>query len=186
MNYVSKNISINLKKIRHAKKMSLDDMSEQTGVSKSMLGQIERGESNPTVETLAKIVSGLRIGFEDLMDEPREPVYHVGYDEMIPTKDVSGQYKVYTYFSFTKNRKFEIYMIEIEPGGAYESGSHGEKTEEYITVVEGDLTMTISGEEYLVRNKDAMRFDSDVKHVYMNKGSKKVVLMVYFVFHSKV
>lgn len=186
MNYISKNISMNLKRIRLAKKMSLDDMSEQTGVSKSMLGQIERGESNPTIETLAKIVSGLRIGFDDLIEEPHNPVYQVAYDEMIPTKDSNGQYKVYTYFSFSKNRKFEIYMIEIEPGGAYESGSHGEKTEEYITVVEGELTMVVSGTEYRLRTKDAMRFDSDTRHVYMNKGSKKLVIMVYFVFHPKM
>ena len=186
MNQLDKNIAVNLKRIRKSKNMSLDMLAEKTGVSKSMLGQIERGESNPTVDTLAKIVSGLRISFEDLMDEPHEPVYQVGYDEMIPTKDVSGQYKVYTYFSFTKNRKFEIYMIEIEPGGAYESGSHGEKTEEYITVVEGELTMIIGGTEYMVHTRDAMRFDSDTRHIYMNKGNRKVVVMVYFVFHPKM
>ncbi len=44
MDYLSKNISINLKKLRLGKKMSLDDVAEQTGVSKSMLGQIERGD----------------------------------------------------------------------------------------------------------------------------------------------
>ena len=186
MNYISKNISINLKKIRMAKKMSLDDMAEQTGVSKSMLGQIERGESNPTVDTLAKIGSGLWISFDDLLDEPHEPVYQVGYDEMIPTKDVSGQYKVYTYFSFTKERKFEIYMIELEPGGSYESGSHGEKTEEYITVIQGELTMSVSGKEYKVGMHDAMRFDSDTRHIYMNRGNEKTRIMVYFLFHPKM
>lgn len=186
MNYISKNISINLKKIRLAKKMSLDDMAEQTGVSKSMLGQIERGESNPTVDTLGKIVSGLRITFDDLIDEPHEPVYQVGYDEMVPTKCVNGQYKVYTYFSFSKNRKFEIYLIEIEPGGEYESGSHGEKTEEYITVMQGELTMSVSGNEYKMHSRDAMRFDSDTKHIYMNSGKEKTIILVYFVFRPKM
>ena len=46
MDYINRNVSINLKNIRKSKKMSLDVVSEQTGVSKSMLGQIERGESN--------------------------------------------------------------------------------------------------------------------------------------------
>ena len=83
-------------------------MAEQTGVSKSMLGQIERGESNPTIETLAKIVSGFRITFDDLIEEPDESVYQVDYRDMIPTKHLDGKYKVYTYFSFVKHRKFEI------------------------------------------------------------------------------
>ena len=61
MDYLNKNISINLKTIRREKGMSMDEVAEQTGVSKSMLGQIERGEANPTIGTLGKIVSGLRV-----------------------------------------------------------------------------------------------------------------------------
>ena len=56
MDTIDKNISINLRKIRKEQNMSLDMLSERTLVSKSMLGQIERGESNPTVATIAKIV----------------------------------------------------------------------------------------------------------------------------------
>lgn len=43
MDYLNDNIAINLKRIRAARGISLDVVSEQTGVSKSMLGQIERG-----------------------------------------------------------------------------------------------------------------------------------------------
>ena len=52
MDAMSSMISANLKRIRKEKKLSLDAVSEMTGVSKSMLGQIERGESSPTVATL--------------------------------------------------------------------------------------------------------------------------------------
>lgn len=54
MDAMSSRISENLRQIRKEKKLSLDSMAEQTGVSKSMLGQIERGESSPTVATLWK------------------------------------------------------------------------------------------------------------------------------------
>ena len=60
MDTIDKNISINLRKIRKEQNMSLDMLSERTLVSKSMLGQIERGESNPTITTIAKICEGLR------------------------------------------------------------------------------------------------------------------------------
>ena len=60
MNQLDKNIAVNLKRIRKSRNMSLDMLAEKTGVSKSMLGQIERGESNPTVATIAKIVDGIR------------------------------------------------------------------------------------------------------------------------------
>lgn len=61
MSMLDKNIAANLKRIRKAKNMSLDRMAEQTGVSKSMLGQIERGESNPTVSTIGKIIEGIKV-----------------------------------------------------------------------------------------------------------------------------
>ena len=52
MTQLDKNIALNLKRIRKSKNMSLDMLAERTGVSKSTLGQIERGESNPTVSTI--------------------------------------------------------------------------------------------------------------------------------------
>ena len=73
MGQIEMNIASNLKKIRKSRNMSLDMMAEETGVSKSMLGQIERGESNPTVSTIGKIVEGIKIAFDDLLYIPEEP-----------------------------------------------------------------------------------------------------------------
>ena len=61
MDYLSKNVAVNLKRTRQARGMSLDQVAEQTGVSKSMLAQIERGTANPSLGVLGKITSGLRI-----------------------------------------------------------------------------------------------------------------------------
>ena len=55
MDYLSNNVAVNLKRIRKSKSMSLDQVSEQTGVSKSMLAQIERGTANPSLGVLGKI-----------------------------------------------------------------------------------------------------------------------------------
>ena len=74
MSQLDKNIAVNLKRIRKSKNMSLDMLAEKTGVSKSMLGQIERGESNPTVATIAKIVDGIRVPFEELIYPKTESV----------------------------------------------------------------------------------------------------------------
>ena len=70
MDYLSHNIAVNLKRIRTSKGMSLDVVAEQTGVSKSMLAQIERGTANPSIGVLGKIVSGLRLDFNELIQTP--------------------------------------------------------------------------------------------------------------------
>lgn len=53
---IHKKIGKNLQEIRKSRGLSLDQVSEMSGVSKGMLGQIERGESNPTISVLWKIV----------------------------------------------------------------------------------------------------------------------------------
>lgn len=170
MDYLNQNISINLKKIRMARGYSLDLVAEQTGVSKSMLGQIERGEANPTIGTLGKIVSGLRVSLADLVETPGESVYPVCKEWLIPTKEVPDKYRVYTYFPYEKERNFELYVIEVEPGAVYCSGAHGENTKEYVIVETGELLLRVAGEDYLIKAGDAIRFDSDKEHEYRSHG----------------
>ena len=76
--------------------MSLDIVAEQTGVSKSMLAQIEKGNANPSIGVLGKIVSGLRLDFNDLIETPPLDSFIVRVNEMIPTKEMMGKYKVWT------------------------------------------------------------------------------------------
>lgn len=180
MDYLNQNIAANLKKIRLARGYSLDLVAEQTGVSKSMLGQIERGEANPTIGTLGKIVSGLRVELADLVETPGESVYPVCREWLIPTKEAEGQYRVYTYFPYEKERNFELYVIEIEPGAVYKSGAHGENTKEYVIVERGRLLLKVDGESYLVGSGDAIRFDSDKDHEYHNGGQELLRLVSIF------
>ena len=116
MDYLSHNIAINLKRIRKAKAMSLDVVAEQTGVSKSMLATIEKGDANPSIGVLGKIMSGLRVDLQDLTQVPQGDVYLVDVENLEPTKKVPGQYKVWTCFPIADNRMVEIYRIDIEPG----------------------------------------------------------------------
>ena len=120
--YLSHNVAVNLKRIRTSKGMSLDVLSEQTGVSKSMLAQIEKGTANPSLGVLGKITSGLRIEFQELIDAPPMESCLVTPDQMTPTKEMIGEYKVWTCFPYEDNHQLEIYRIDIEPGGKYISG----------------------------------------------------------------
>lgn len=182
MDYINRNIAVNLKKIRIAKNLSLEEMAEQSGVSKSMLAQIERGEANPSIGSLGKIISGLRVELTELIEAPRQETCYVSRKEIIPTKEVEGQYTIYTYFPYEKDRQFEIYGIDIYPNGIYYSGSHGENTVEYITVSTGTLTLKIRNKKYEILQGDAFRFDSDIEHWYCNEGKDMLSLTSIFSF----
>ncbi len=180
MDYLTGNIAENLKRMRKAKGMSLDQLAEQTGVSKSMLAQIEKGTANPSIGVLGKITSGLRIPFEQLIAEPKMEYCLVNPDELLPTKEQEGQYRVLTCFPYEDSRYAEIYRIDLEPGGVYISGGHGEQTREYIAVTEGIMTIESSGHVQEVPQGHVYRFETDDTHVYRNNTDERTSCMCFF------
>lgn len=180
MDYLTENVAVNLKRIRQSKGMSLDQASEQTGVSKSMLSQIEKGTANPSLGVLGEITSGLRIEFQELIATPLVDSYLVTPEDLVPTKELEGQYTVWTCFPYEDTRLVEIYRIDIEPGGTYVSGGHGEKTREYLVVTDGVMTVECNGKEHEIHLKQAFRFETDQTHIYRNRGTEKTSCMCFF------
>ncbi len=184
--YLSHNVSVNLKRIRQSKGMSLDRVSEQTGVSKSMLAQIEKGTANPSLGVLGKITSGLRIEFQDLIDPPREDYLLVNPEDMVPTKELPGQYTVWTCFPFQDSNSLEIYRIDIEPGASYVSGGHGENTREYITVIEGLIAIESHDHIQEIKKEQVYKFETDQTHIYHNPGATRASFISFFLDYSNL
>lgn len=184
MDYLNENVSINLRRIRKTKQMSLDDVSVETGISKSMLGQIERGEANPTLGTLGKITSGLRVSFMDLISSPQDESYLIRKQSVSPAKEERGRYQSYAYFPFEQGRSFEIYNICVQPGCTYPCASHGEMTMEYLVVEEGRMLLDLGGETFSLGQDDAIRFRTDRPHEYKNTGSGVLRFLVVFTWRK--
>ena len=94
----------NLKNLRAERKLSLGEAAELTGVSKSMLGQIERGESSPTIATLWKIATGLGVSFTALLESPDQEIEIVKETDMTPLlSDYGGPSRSWIW-SWTRTR----------------------------------------------------------------------------------
>ena len=176
MNQLDKNIAVNLKRIRKSKNMSLDMLAEKTGVSKSMLGQIERGESNPTVATIAKIVDGIRISFEELIYPEQESVLIIDNDKLPLLKSAEGAYEIRSIFPYDRHRNFEVYEIKIEPGEGCECFLKKEGSSEYIIVVQGVLTLETTEGTYEIAANHAIKLDASQHHSYHNSGNRQLIL----------
>lgn len=180
MDFLNKNVSMNLRRIRKSKQMSLDNVAQETGISKSMLGQIERGEANPTIGTIGKIISGLRVNFMDLIASPQEGSYLVRRQALSPVKEERDSYRSYVYFPYEQGRDFEIYEIAIFPGSYYCCASHGERTMEYLIVCDGELCLDLGEEHHTLGAGDAIRFHTDQAHTYRNEGNSQLRLFTVF------
>src|SRR5580693_6191893 len=117
MKKIYKRISLTLKKLRRERGWSLDKAAEKTGVSKAMLGQIEREESSPTIATLWKIASGFNTSFssfiEDISSEFNKPIYRGGQTQQLHPTD--EKIRVMSLFPFDEQLNFEIFVIELLP-----------------------------------------------------------------------
>jgi transcriptional regulator with XRE-family HTH domain len=175
-------VAQNLKRIREEKRLSLERLAELTGVSKSMLGQIERGESSPTVATVWKIANGLKVSFTALLSSPQSDTSLVRQADIRPLIEDDGKYRLYPFFPIEEGRRFEVYAIEIDGGGSLSAEAHPEGTQEFITVYAGALTVRVNGQEYRIGAGDAIRFRADCAHSYLNPGEEmaKVSLVIQY------
>jgi XRE family transcriptional regulator, regulator of sulfur utilization len=177
-------VADNLKKIREKKKVSLDEVAKLTGVSKSMLGQIERGEVNPTISVVWKIANGLKISFTSLLDHAKSDVETVRKNEINPLIEDEEKFINYPIFTFDETRKFEQYYIEIKAGGSRKSEPHLIGTEEFVTAFGGEAVITVAGKEFLLADGDSIHFKSNVSHSYRNDGDKTVHLHMTIFYNN--
>lgn len=168
MKQISQNIGERLKELRGTRGLTLEDAAELTGVSKPMLGQIERGQSSPTINTLWKISAGLKIPLSFLCRQKETEVTAAGPEEQSRITEEDGGMRAYPLFPFDPLRNVEIFYLEFDPGVRHSSEAHEDGVEEYILMIGGKLKMTAGTEEAVVEGTQSVRFRADVPHVYEN------------------
>lgn len=174
-----KNLSLiigsKLKDIRTKRNLSLDNVAKLTNVSKAMLGQIERGQSNPTVSTLWKISTGLKVSFSSFVDEKSDDLEIIYQDNIDPLVEDNNRMKLYPIFPFDNNRGFEIFTIELEPGCNHISTPHNDDVEEYVIVTEGKLELIVNDKSFTLRKGNSIKFMGNSSHSYKNPNAKKAI-----------
>ncbi len=175
-------IAKNLKRLREEKALSLSELSKMTDVSKSMLGQIERCEANPTVSTIWKIANGLKISCTELMSMPDADFEIVDKSQVQPLIEDEGKVRIFPVFPFDNTTRFETYSIEIDNKGYLASEAHQQGTQEFITVFSGELTININGKDFIITKGNSMRFKADKPHAYKNIGDTicSLSMVIYY------
>lgn len=163
-----------LKKARARLAWSLSRAAKETGVSKAMLGQIERGESSPTVATLWKIATGFHLPLSSLIESEGSPT-----DLFVPAKRTSlkpnHELAVHPLFTFDPRFGFELFQIELEPGQTHLSEAHDEGVTEHIIVTTGKVEVLLDDKWRPLNTEEALRFSANKPHGYRNITKKMAV-----------
>jgi len=153
-------IASHLKSERKKKGLSLDATSKLTGVSKAMLGQIERGESSPTISTLWKIASGLETSFSAFFANDPD----LRSNELTFPDDARMQ--VTTLFPYKADSGMEMFEITLTDFHQQMSSPHGVGVIEHVHVLKGRLKLFFDNQWHEFNQGESVRFFSDQPHGY--------------------
>ena len=179
---IGKVIAYNLKQIREERGLSQGQLAQMAGVSKVVISQIEKGDSNPTINTIWKLTGALNLPYTSLLEMEEKKAVHVKRKDASEISD--GKYHIFSYYPKNAERNFEIYRVEMEPGCDYLSEGHSSSSCEYLLLTEGCVTMGVNGEEYLLEEGDGLFFDASSAHRYKNHGAGKARLVMIIQYLS--
>ncbi len=155
-----------LKQARNTQGLSLDAVAKLSGVSRSMVSQIERGESSPTIATLWNLTRALQVDFAGLLDAApagnRIEVLRAG---QIPTIDNMGKgCRILILSPPEQVGRHEVYELRLASGGILDSQPHKRGAREHLTVIEGTIHVTCGEATEVLRAGDTSRYAADVPH----------------------
>ncbi|UXS29515.1 XRE family transcriptional regulator [Staphylococcus delphini] len=167
-------VAENLQYYRQAHRLSLDKIAQLTGISKTMISQIEKGAANPSINTLWKIANGLRIPLTSLISEENEAIQKIDRSDIQPIYNDDRSVVVYPYFPYEAAHAFEMFCMRMDADSILESDAHQEGAKEYIIVNEGTLTLTVGDTQYEIEAGQAISFNANTAHTYRNQTGEEL------------
>jgi len=178
-------IGQNIQKIRKQKQFTLDTLAERSGVSKSMLSQIESEKVNPTVATVWKIARGLGVELDALLkgiDKTMRKFQVIRRENIEIMNATENAPDIYVLSPIEMAEDLEIYLLNFERGAVLHSNPHEPKSEEYLTILEGRIRVQAGENVSELNAGDFIIYNCDVEHTIENiyDGLSKVHMIVRF------
>jgi transcriptional regulator with XRE-family HTH domain len=177
----------NLRRLRSQRGLSLERLSQVSGVSRAMLGQVELGQSAPTINVLWKISSALGVPFSALISSRSQGGVHVlRADQAKLLTSHDGSFTSRALFPFDEPRRVEFYELRLAAGGVERADAHNPGTTENLVVAKGAVEIEVQGRKEPLSAGDAMVFEADVPHVYRSRSDGESVLYLVMTYADTV
>ncbi|WP_044239825.1 helix-turn-helix domain-containing protein [Chondromyces apiculatus] len=176
-------VATNLRRFRQERGLSLERLSRASGVSRAMLGQIELGQSTPTINVLWKISLALGVPFSGLISEAVAPgtlVLPASRGRVLRSHD--GGFSSRALFPRDRPRNVEFYELRLAPEAIERADAHAPGTTENLVVHEGSVEISVGSERQRLDPGDAILFEADVPHSYRNAGAGEAVMYLVMTY----
>lgn len=164
-----------IRKRRQMMSMTLQELSDASGVSVSYLSQVERDNAVPTLGTLAEVAAALDVSIDHFIATPRQ-VDSVTRAATRPRFSVAGNSVIYERLGADfPTHELTSFVLNIPPG--YQSEMVQHPGEEMVFVLAGEILQVVNGESFLLQPGDSMHYLGQQPHAYSNPGESEARLL---------
>jgi len=174
------NIGEKIRKLRKEERLTLQDLSDLSGLSKPLLSQIENAQVIPPIATLLKIAKGLKVGihffFEEEEDRQKFVLLRSSTARSSRRRSGNDSPQAYLYHSLApglRKKSMEPFLVEFEPGTWDDSLLYSHDGEEFIYLLQGELEFHYGTEVMALKPGDSIYYDSSEAHGYVSRGTEK-------------
>jgi transcriptional regulator with XRE-family HTH domain len=181
---INRHLGARVKKLRGEKGWSLEALATSSGVSRSMLSQIEREQANPTLAVTLRIARAFGLSLGELLEMPgaassvtviraEDHTYHYRSDQ---------DCRIRTLSPLNLEKDVEFYEVRLQVGGALRSSPHFEGTREFLTVQKGHVHVESAGDAVDLNPGDSGSYRADVEHAIVNSGKTEAVVFLIVIY----
>ena len=163
-----------VQRLRKAYNLSLSELAEQSGVAKSIISQIERNETNPTLATIWRLSQALDVSIDRVLQEAEDEPF-VGKSTRGDTPNLvsdDGRCRLNIIGWIKTVEWLQWYDFAADPGGVLESDAHQRGSIECLSVLDGELEVEVAGTIEQARSGETLRYRCDRPHVIRNRGTQ--------------
>lgn len=169
---ITRNLGQHVRRLRKGRNWTLQELAERSGVSRSMLSQIERQQANPTLAVAWRIASAFEIKLSELVESAQPPADI----EVVRADDRSFYFRsdkdcqIRTLSPLHLEKDVEFYELLLHPAGRLTSAAHHDGTREFLTVQKGTVRVTSGEVQCELSRGDSAHYPADAPHEIVNTG----------------
>lgn len=181
---INRHLGARVKQLRATRGWSLEGLANASGVSRSMLSQIEREQANPTLAVTLRIAQAFGMTLGELLEVPgassavtviraNDHAFHYRSDKFSRVRTLSP---------LNLEKDVEFYEVQLQPGGALRSAAHFEGTREFLTVQKGQVRVESADDIEDLGPGDSATYRADVPHAIINLGKGEALVFLVDIY----
>ena len=181
---INRHFGSRVKQLRAGRGWSLEALANASGVSRSMLSEIEREQANPTLAVTMRIAQAFSMSLGELLEIPTAS----SSVNVIRADDKAHHYRsdkfcrIRTLSPLNLEKDVEFYEVQLQSGGALRSAPHFEGTREFLTVQKGQIRVESANDSEDLIPGDSASYRADVPHAIINIGSTEAVIFLVDIY----